>query len=60
MSTYFNYFSINLTTISVELGFLGDFVLLSLKTWSLYHGNIFICDLTSGRGRMPEAEAKGH
>ena len=30
-----------LTTISVELGFLWDFVLLKLKTCSLYHENIF-------------------
>jgi hypothetical protein len=32
----------NLTTISVELGFLWDFVLLSLKTCSLYHEKLFI------------------
>ena len=32
----------NLTTITVELGFLGDFVLLLLKTCSLYHKKVFI------------------
>ena len=32
----------NLTTISTELGFLWDFVLLKLKTCSLYHENLFI------------------
>ena len=32
----------HLTTISVELGFLWDFVLLSLKTCSLYHEKLFI------------------
>ena len=32
----------NLTTITVELGFLGKFVLLSLKTCSLYHEKLFI------------------
>ena len=32
----------NLTTITVELGFLGDFVLLFLKTCSLYHEKLFI------------------
>ena len=32
----------NLTTITVELGFLGDFVLLLLKTCSLYHEKLFI------------------
>ena len=31
-----------LTTITVELGFLGKFVLLSLKTCSLYHENLSI------------------
>ena len=31
-----------LTTISVELGFLWDFVLLLLKTCSLYHEKLFI------------------
>ena len=31
-----------LTTITVELGFLGDFVLLLLKTCSLYHEKLFI------------------
>ena len=31
-----------LTTISTELGFLWDFVLLKLKTCSLYHENLFI------------------
>ena len=31
-----------LTTISIELGFLWDFVLLSLKTCSLYHEKLFI------------------
>ena len=31
-----------LTTISTELGFLGDFVLLLLKTCSLYHEKRFI------------------
>ena len=32
----------NLTTISVELGFLWDFVCLSLKTCSLYHEKLII------------------
>jgi hypothetical protein len=32
----------NLTTIPVELGFLWHFVLLSLKTCSLYHEKLFI------------------
>ena len=32
----------NLTTISTELGFLGNFVLLLLKTCSLYHEKLFI------------------
>ena len=32
----------HLTTITVELGFLGDFVLLLLKTCSLYHEKLFI------------------
>ena len=31
-----------LTTISTELGFLWDFVLLSLKTCALYHEKLFI------------------
>ena len=31
-----------LTTITVKLGFLGDFVLLLLKTCSLYHEKLFI------------------
>ena len=31
-----------LTTISTELGFLGNFVLLLLKTCSLYHEKLFI------------------
>ena len=31
-----------LTTITVELGFLWDFVLFKLKTCSLYHENLFI------------------
>ena len=30
----------HLTTITVELGFLGKFVLLLLKTCSLYHENL--------------------
>ena len=34
-----------LTTISTELGFLGDFVLLLLKTCSLYHEKLFIQDV---------------
>ena len=33
---------IYLTTITVEVGFLRDFVLLKLKTCSLYHENLFI------------------
>ena len=32
----------NLTTISTELGFLWEFVCLSLKTWSLYDEKLFI------------------
>ena len=39
---FFNAKSIHLTTISVELGFLWDFVRLSLKTCTLYHEKIFI------------------
>ena len=31
----------HLTTITVELGFLGKFVFLSLKTCTLYHENLF-------------------
>ena len=38
---YFS-FCLHLTTISVELGFLWDFVHLSLKTCSLYHEKLFI------------------
>ena len=34
--------STNLTTISTELGFLWDFVPLSLKTCALYHEKLFI------------------
>jgi hypothetical protein len=34
--------TIHLTTISTELGFLWDFVLLKFKTCSLYHENLFI------------------
>ena len=36
---------IHLTTISVELGFLWDFVILSLKTCSLYHEKLFILEI---------------
>ena len=32
----------HLTTITVELGFLWDFVLILLKTCSLYHEKLFI------------------
>ena len=32
----------SMTTITLELGFLGDFVLLLLKTCSLYHEKLFI------------------
>ena len=35
-------FILNLTTITVEVGFLGDFVFLFLNTCSLFHGKIFI------------------
>ena len=34
-----------LTTIPVELGFLWDFVLLQLKTCSLYHENLIQCSV---------------
>ena len=34
--------SLNLTTIAIGSGFLGDFVLLLLKTCSLYHEKLFI------------------
>ena len=42
----------NLTTISTELGFLGDFALLLLKTCLLYHEKLFIQLVNDIRGQV--------